>query len=185
MYRLPLSEKIGDLADKDFVTLDEDTLVGVAAKTMRDKDVSCVLVTRKDSNSNDPIGIVTERDMLYRVLAENKGRFKVNLGRIMSSPLITIRANSSAADAISIMRNKNIRRLAVQKMKGGKITGIATLMSVVGNIPSQSIELAEVQLPNDLIAVGRGIISCPYCNCTFESKNDITRHIDESHILNS
>lgn len=47
MYRLPLSEKIGDLADKDFVTLDEDTLVGVAAKTMRDKDVSCVLVTRE------------------------------------------------------------------------------------------------------------------------------------------
>jgi signal-transduction protein with cAMP-binding, CBS, and nucleotidyltransferase domain len=185
MYRLPLSEKIGNLADRHFVTLDEDTLVGVAAKIMRDKDVSCVLVTRKDSNSNDPIGIVTERDMLYRVLAENKGPYKVNLGRIMSSPLITIGANSSAADAISIMRNKNIRRLAVQKMKGGKITGIATLMSVVGNIPSQSIELAEVQLPNDLIAVGRGIISCPYCNSTFESKNDITRHIDESHILNS
>jgi CBS domain-containing protein len=65
MYRLPLSDKIGDLAHKDIVTLDEDTLVGVAAKTMCDKDVSCVLVTRKDSDSNDPIGIVTERDMLY------------------------------------------------------------------------------------------------------------------------
>ena len=47
MYRLSLSEKIGDLADRHFVTLDEDTLVGVAAKTMRDKDVSCVLVTKK------------------------------------------------------------------------------------------------------------------------------------------
>ena len=70
MYRLPLSDKIGDLADKDFVILDEDTLVGVAAKTMRDKDVSCILVSRKDSDSNDPIGIVTERDMLYRVLVK-------------------------------------------------------------------------------------------------------------------
>jgi CBS domain-containing protein len=66
MYRLSLSEKIGELADKHFVTLDEDTLVGVGAKTMRDKDISCVLVTRKDSNSNDLVGIVTERDMLYR-----------------------------------------------------------------------------------------------------------------------
>jgi hypothetical protein len=103
----------------------------------------------------------------------------------MSSPLITISDNSSASDAISIMRNKNIRRLAVQQMKGRNITGMATLMSVVGNIPSQSKELAEVQLPKDLIAGGRGIISCPYCNSTFESKNDITRHIDESHILNS
>jgi signal-transduction protein with cAMP-binding, CBS, and nucleotidyltransferase domain len=57
--------------------IDEDTLVGVAAKTMRDKDVSCVLVTRKDSNSDDPIGIVTERGMLYRVLAENKDHLKL------------------------------------------------------------------------------------------------------------
>jgi signal-transduction protein with cAMP-binding, CBS, and nucleotidyltransferase domain len=152
---------------------------------MHDKDVSCVLVTRKDSNSDDPIGIVTERDILYRVLAENKGPFKVNLGRIMSCPLITIGANSSAADAFSIMRNKNIRRLAVQKMKGGKITVIATLVSVVGNIPNQSIELAEVQLPKDLIEGGRGIISCPYCNSTFENKNETTRHIDETHLLDS
>ena len=184
MYRIPLSEKIGDLADKHFVTLEEDTLVGVASKIMRDNDLSCVLVSRKGSNSNDPIGIVTERDMLYRVLAENKGPYKVNLASIMSSPLITINSNSSTSDAISVMRSKNIRRLAVQQMKGGKITGIVTLMSVVGNIPSQSIELAEVQLPEDLVAAGRGIISCPYCNSKFECKNDITRHIDERHILN-
>ncbi len=38
MYRVPLSEKIGDLADKHFVTLEEDTLVGVAARVMRDND---------------------------------------------------------------------------------------------------------------------------------------------------
>ena len=62
-------------------------------------------------------------------------------------------------------------------MKGGKITGIVTLMCLVGNIPSQSIELAEVQLPEDLVAAGRGIISCPYCNSSFGCKNDITRHI--------
>src|SRR5215510_665161 len=100
MYRIPLSEKVGDLADRHIVTLEEDTLVDVAAKIMRDKDVSCVLVTRKNSDSNDPIGIVTERDMLYRVLAENKGPYKVNLASIMSSPLITINSNSSASDAI-------------------------------------------------------------------------------------
>ena len=126
MYRVPLAEKVGDLADRHIVTLEEDTLVDVAAKIMRDKDVSCVLVTRKNSDSNDPIGIVTERDMLYRVLAENKGP-RINLGSIMSSPLFTISANSSVSDAISTMRNKNIRRLAVQQMKGGEITGIVLL----------------------------------------------------------
>lgn len=38
MHKLSLSQKIGDLADKNFVTLDENTLVGMAAKVMRDKD---------------------------------------------------------------------------------------------------------------------------------------------------
>jgi signal-transduction protein with cAMP-binding, CBS, and nucleotidyltransferase domain len=103
----------------------------------------------------------------------------------MRSPLITIEANSSAADAISVMRSKNIRRLAVQTMKGGEITGIVSLMSVVGNVPSQSIELAEVQLHKDLIGEGIGMTICPYCNSTFETKDDITRHIDETHIFNS
>ena len=83
------------------------------------------------------------------------------------------------------MRSKNIRRLAVQTMKWGEITGIVSLMSVVGNVPSQSIELAEVQLSKDLIVGGKGIINCAYCNSTFESKDKITRHIDETHILNS
>jgi CBS-domain-containing membrane protein len=103
----------------------------------------------------------------------------------MSSPLITIGANSSLADAISIMRNKHIRRLAVQKTKGGEITGLVTLMSLIGNIPSQSIELAELQTPKNLTVLGTGIIRCPYCDMTYENKGEITKHIDEAHILSS
>ena len=185
MHKLTLSQKIGDVADKDFVTLNENTLAGVAAKTMREKDISCILVNREDSSSDDPIGIVTERDMLYKVLAEHRRPFNTNLGEIMSSPLITISANSSLADAISIMRSKHIRRLAVQKTKGGGITGLVTLMSAIGNIPSQSIELAELQMPKELTVSGTSIIRCPYCDLTCKNKGEITRHIDEAHILSS
>jgi predicted transcriptional regulator len=60
--------------------------------------------------------------------------FKAYLSQELNNrmALITISSNFSASDAISAMRNKNIRRLAVQQMKGEKITGIVTLMSVVG-----------------------------------------------------
>jgi CBS domain-containing protein len=108
MYSIALSENIGKLVSRDFITLDEDTLVAEAAKVMRDKDTSCVLVVRKDSK--EPIGIVTERDMLYRVLAENMGPYKVPLKKIMSN---TRHYKSSTADAISLMRSKHIRRLVV------------------------------------------------------------------------
>lgn len=70
-----LSQKIGSIAERDYVTLSPDTLVGEAAKIMRDKGTLSVLVSGKDSN--EPIGVVTERDILNRVVAENKGPFKV------------------------------------------------------------------------------------------------------------
>jgi CBS domain-containing protein len=89
MYSIVLSENIGKFASlREFITLDEDTIVAEAAKVMRDKDTSYTLVVSK--NSKEPIGIVTERDMLYRVLAENLGPYKVTLKKIMSTPLITI-----------------------------------------------------------------------------------------------
>ena len=52
-----------------------------AAKVMRDRDVLSILVTNS-KNSNEPIGIVTERDILYRVVAENKDPFKVTLKNV-------------------------------------------------------------------------------------------------------
>jgi CBS domain-containing protein len=193
MYSIALSENIAKLVSpRDFVTLDEDTLVAEAAKVMRDKDISCVLVVSK--NSKEPIGIVTERDMLYRVLAKNMGPYKVTLKKIMSSPVITIDQQSSTAEAISLMRSKHIRRLVVTKKvtdnnsgDGGSIdreyaTGVVTLMSMTGNIPSNSIDLAELEVPRDIIEKENIKIVCPYCQSVFENKEEMSKHIDQIHI---
>jgi CBS domain-containing protein len=174
-----LSQKVESIAEKNYVTLSEDTLVAEAAKLMRDKDVLSVLVTSK--NSNEPIGIVTERDILYRVVAENKGPFKVTLKDIMSSPLITIAEEESVKDAVLLMRTKHIRRLAVKKA-GGKIAGILTLMSIVGNVPSDNVDLAEVELPTNLIEREATKIICPYCQSQFKDKAEMSKHIDRIHI---
>src|SRR5919198_6589074 len=148
MYSIALSENIGKFASlSEFITLDEDTVVAEAAKVMRDKDTSCILVVSKDSK--EPIGIVTERDMLYRVLAENQGPYKVTLNKIMSTPLITIDQQSSASDAVSLMRSKHIRRLVVTKddtvsSDRKQVIGMVGLVSITGNIPSNNVDLAEL-----------------------------------------
>ena len=174
-----LSLNVESIAEKNYVTLSEDTLVGEGAKVMKDKDVLSVLVTSK--NSNEPIGILTERDMLYRVLAKNKGPFKVMLKKIMSSPLITIAEEESVKNAVLLMRGKHIRRLAV-KNTGGNITGLITLMSIVGNVPSDKVDLAEVELPSNAIEREATKIICPYCQSQFKDKAEISKHIDRIHI---
>jgi CBS domain-containing protein len=174
-----LSQKVESIAEKDYVTLYEDTLVAEAAKVMRDKDVLSILVTSK--NSNEPIGIVTERDILYRVVAENKGPFKVTLKNVMSSPLDTIAEEESVKDAVLLMRSKRIRRLAV-KNAIGNITGIVTLMSIVGNVPSDKVDLAEIELPANVIEREAAKIICPYCQSEFKDKAEMSKHIDRIHI---
>ena len=174
-----LSLKVESIAEKNYVTLSEDTLVGEAAKVMKDKEVLSLLVTSK--NSNEPIGILTERDILYRVLAENKGPFKVTLKKIMSSPLITIAEGESVKNAVLLMRSEHIRRLAV-KNAAGNITGLITLMSIVGNVASDKVDLAEVELPNNAIERGATKVICPYCQSQFKDKSEMSKHIDRIHI---
>ena len=134
---LPVSE----IMEKSVVILDESTSVSAAAEIMKTKGISSILV--KDHHSDKIKGIVTERDILYRVVAEVKGTFKVSIGSIMSSPLVTIEKETQCIEAITIMRKKGLRRLPVIDKE--KIVGIVTLMSLVGNMPIRNIDLAELK----------------------------------------
>lgn len=167
-----LDGKVGKIVE-DAVVLDESTTVAEAVKIMREKDVSSVFASRK--GKNNLVGIVTERDVLYRVVAENKGPFKVTLKEVMSSPLVTIGEDATVRDAITVMRKKGMRRVAVTR--AGEMAGVVTLKSVVGNIPSRSVELATVDLP-----AADGKVACPYCGSRFDSKDDMSKHIDRLHL---
>jgi CBS domain-containing protein len=194
MYSIVLSENIGKFASmREFIPLDEDTVVADAAKVMRDKDTSCILIVSKDSK--EPIGIVTERDMLYRVLAENLGPYKVTLKKIMSRPLITIDHQSSVVDAVSLMRSKHIRRLVVIKNQTAdssdtsssnndrkQVIGIVSLVSITGNSPSNNIDLAELEVSPDIVQKENIKIVCPYCQSRFQTTAEMSKHIDQIHI---
>jgi CBS domain-containing protein len=178
-----LDKRVGDVAEKEMVVLAESTTVADAVRVMKEKDVSSVLVGsgsgRRDNTPPLPAGIVTERDILYRVVAENKGPFKVTLKEVMSSPLVTIDESASVRDAISVMRRKGIRRLPVTDSKG-RMTGVVTLKAVVGNMPGKSVELATVEV-GSTSTVASGVV-CPYCGSSFDGKADLSKHIDRLHI---
>ncbi|HEY7108410.1 MAG TPA: CBS domain-containing protein [Nitrososphaeraceae archaeon] len=194
MYSNSLSQKAGDLIERDFATLCEDANVVDATRLMNSKNTSCIIVRLK--NSEEPIGIVTDRDILYRVVAESKDPSKITLKEIMSSPLHTVGKDVLVKDAVSIMRNKGIRRLVVtDKNKSAEsesssakendkisILGVLTLMSIVGESSNQSISLAEIDIPDSVIASKNIAIVCPYCGSKFDNKNDLSKHMDRIHI---
>jgi CBS domain-containing protein len=106
---------------RDVKTEKEDQNVITACRIMHENNIGCVVIVSKgDSNSEKPIGIITERDVV-RLLGLNPSLLQTPLHDIMSKPLITITIESSFKDAIQIMHQKNIRRLVIvdkQKMVG-------------------------------------------------------------------
>lgn len=128
------------MADRTFISLDQDTLVAEAAKTLYEQQGCSVIVTRNDRNTGRriPIGIVTERDIIFRVVAQNRGPFKVTLKDIMSSPIVTVHSEKSPKEALSILKQKKINRLPVVD-GGGQLVGILTTQAIVQKLPVEKM----------------------------------------------
>lgn len=111
-----------DVMTTDLVTLDATTSALEAAKNMRDKNVGDVLVTRKNS---DLCGIVTDRDLVVRCMAEGQDATAMKLEDLCSKELITLSLDSTISDAVKTMSDKAIRRVPV--IDGNKPVGIVSL----------------------------------------------------------
>ena len=87
--------------------------------------------------------------ILYRVIGGNQGQYKAILRDIMSYPVLTIDERASLTVAISLMRSLKIRRLLVVRREKAKEVqlGLVTLISLIGNVPTESLDLAEVNSP--------------------------------------
>jgi CBS domain-containing protein len=98
-------DRVRDIVDTVFVTLDENTLVAEAAKAMYTQERCTIVVTHLNASTGQriPVGIITERDIIFRVVAQNRGPFKLKLKDIMSAPIITIDADKSVEEAMAIL----------------------------------------------------------------------------------
>jgi CBS domain-containing protein len=101
---------ISDIMRKKLETIEEMASVQEAAKKMKDKDVSSLVVV--DTNGK-PQGLVTERDLARKVCINDVHTSTVTNKEIMSSPLITINAAASPSMAADMMLQNNVRHLLV------------------------------------------------------------------------
>src|ERR1043166_949187 len=116
---------ISDILRKKLESIEETTSVQEAAKKMKDKNVSSLVVV--DMNGK-PQGLVTERDLARKVCINDVHTSTVTNKEIMSFPLITINATSSPSMAADIMLQNNVRHLLVvdDKDNANKLVSIIT-----------------------------------------------------------
>ncbi|MEM2929857.1 MAG: CBS domain-containing protein [Thermoproteota archaeon] len=121
-------KKVRDLMSSPVISVLPADTVFEAASKMISHGIGAVVV----ESGGKPEGIVTERDLIKRVLMESKDPKKVTCGEIMSRPLITIDPEASILKAITLMREKEIRRVVV--VKGGRMVGIVTEKELIRNL---------------------------------------------------
>ncbi|MDD1634140.1 MAG: CBS domain-containing protein [Methanomicrobiales archaeon] len=131
-------------------TIDAEASVAEAAAVMRREKVGSCIVLRK----NLPIGIVTEEDFAWKVVAKDLKPGSVKVHEVMSSPLITITADKTVGDAAQLMVKKSVRRLPVVEKK--KVVGIVTVRDILSATSEMNEIMAEMIAVNreDLVEMG-------------------------------
>jgi len=121
---------------RTLVTVDKQMTVQEVAKVMESKEVGSVLVL--DKEGGDIAGIVTERDIVKKVVAKGVDGSSYMVKGIMSSPLLTIDSNKTIFEAGDYMDQKKVRHLAVTE--SGKVVGVISVRDLIN--PSQYDEEA-------------------------------------------
>ncbi|MBI3356565.1 MAG: CBS domain-containing protein [Nitrospirae bacterium] len=108
-----------------FVTVPRDTDAQTAARIMRDRGIGSVFVT----NDKEIIGILTDSDLMRRVVAAGTDAKQTNVEQIMSAPILTIEENKTLLDANDLMARAHVRHLGVTR--DNKLVGVISVRDLV------------------------------------------------------
>lgn len=128
---------VSDIMVKNPVTVRRDTPVPEIARLMKENSISSVILVEREK----PIGIVTERDLVHRVLAMGRNPETLVALDVCSRPVVVISELADIGTAVDIMTDYKIRRIVVLDKKD-KVIGILTTDDIGYNLKSSSEELA-------------------------------------------
>ena len=160
--------RVGQCMTVGVFTLSSDKTAQDASKLMRKTEVGSIIVMQKGK----ACGIITERDIVYKVIAAGKNPKTTRLGTVMSRPLKIIKAGDKVESAALALRNNRIKRLPVVNAKG-KLVGIITEGDLLRAYPGMMDIVAEMQeiretKPNEYYTG-----TCEICGCfSAELKKD-------------
>jgi len=162
---------VKDVMSSPAITISEDETADKAAALMEKHNIGCVIVTTKNGK---PTGMITERDIVTRIVAKDIQPSKVTAKEIMTTPLITIKPEEPLNEAARRMSRLNIRRLGI--MYKGKLVGIISSKDIVAIMP-ELIEIIQekARIGNESVAAG-GVerpLLAGYCDNCGQWSNDL------------
>ena len=116
-----MAQLVRELMAEPVVTVTADATLAEAARMMRDADIGDVIVVKKTK----PVGVLTDRDIVVRGIAENRTPGTVTAGEICTTDVVSVAPDAEISQAIALMRRAAVRRLPVTEM--GELVGVLSL----------------------------------------------------------
>jgi len=134
---------VRDVMSKNVRVVRPDSSVKEVVATMNKFDIGSVVVVQGER----PVGIITERDILRRIVEPCLAPETLTARQIMTSPVITIDENASINEAARLMAKKGIKRLLVTR-NNDELVGIVTFTDIVTKVPDMLSILEELVRPH-------------------------------------
>jgi CBS domain-containing protein len=113
-----------------------DTNLRVIAQMMVENDCGCIPIVESE-DSKKPVGMITDRDIVIRTVAENKNPLDFRAADIMTDGIVTVNPGTSVEECCNLMENKQIRRVAVVD-DNGKLCGMVAQADIAINAPTDT-----------------------------------------------
>ncbi len=126
----------GEYCNREVVVVARDEPVRSAIELMRNQHVGSLVVTEQQGETVMPVGILTDRDIVMEILAQDVEMASVDVGDIMSDQLVKVSEDTSLVDAVSLMKQRGVRRLPVVDANDG-LVGILTVDDIIDLLSEQ------------------------------------------------
>jgi CBS domain-containing protein len=127
-------QTVKDVMTTNVICLPSETTIAEAARTMREQDIGDVVV----ADGSNVTGMVTDRDIVVRAVAERCDPSSTTIGEIVSRDLVTVRPEDTIAQAAMLMRDRAIRRVPVYDEQAG-LVGIVSIGDLAEKIDPESV----------------------------------------------
>jgi CBS domain-containing protein len=133
---------------KTVMTVNLDQTVQSACKIMNENNLGSIVIVKRGINGNEPVGIITERDIIRKIGAVDLFTTQTSIRELMSNNLISIKPDNTISDAIELMHGNNIRRLPVID-NDGKMVGIITDKDILKALARKKSSIVTAYVPKE------------------------------------
>ncbi|MCK9620444.1 MAG: CBS domain-containing protein [Methylobacter sp.] len=134
---------ISEFCNREVVFATREMSLPEAAQLMREYHVGALVVVDEGKGKRVPIGIVTDRDIVIKVISQSLDLDDFSVGDIMGPQLISVQEKDGVFETIRLMRTKGIRRIPVINQEGG-LVGIISADDILDLLADEMAELAKV-----------------------------------------